>query len=200
MSYMLDSVEGLSMALAENYDHLLKEEPEFVAGDVYCSRCGDYRRVNVYWDLPGGNHPGPGGARAANMSTEQLAIALVDDMVPTLLRADCVQCESQFAIVLYRRFHDAAVVVLPSQGVGVSVLGISDGVAYYLDQAGRSHHAGANSAAITMMRSAVEWILEESGYNQPMLGPKLAALESDFALRERSKMGAGNRYRVSEDS
>jgi hypothetical protein len=50
------------------------------------------------------------------------------------------------------------------------------GVAFYLDQAARCHSVGANSAAITMFRSALEWLLLDQGFTEPMLGPKRKAL------------------------
>ena len=35
----------------------------------------------------------------------------------------------------------------------------------------------ANSAAVTMFRSALEWLLEQQGFGAKMLGPKLAELD-----------------------
>ena len=51
------------------------------------------------------------------------------------------------------------------------------GVAYYLDQAARAHSVGADTAAITMFRSAAEWLLEDQGFKKKMLGPKLQQLQ-----------------------
>jgi hypothetical protein len=64
---------------------------------------------------------------------------------------------------------------------GIASANTPEGVAFYLDQAARCHNISANSAAITMFRSALEWLLEDGGFTEKMIGPKLAALDKAIA-------------------
>ncbi len=70
--------------------------------------------------------------------------------------------------------------ILPAHldGSSISTPNTPEGIAYYLGQAALCHYIGANSAAVTMFRSAAEWLLEDQGFKSRMLGPKLAALDA----------------------
>lgn len=53
-------------------------------------------------------------------------------------------------------------------------------VKYYIDQAFRAKSVNALSAAMSMYRSALEWLLYEQGYQSGMLGAKISSLEKDI--------------------
>jgi len=61
------------------------------------------------------------------------------------------------------------------------------GVAYYLDQAQRAHSVGANSAAVTMFRGALEHLLFQQGFKDGMCGKKLSDLEKTIAAKTAPK-------------
>jgi len=109
----------------------------------------------------------------------------------TLVVADleCLQCGAGFVAVWYalgdNSGDEGRLAVLPRFGRGgVSMPATPDGVAYYLTQASLSQSVGALSAAVGMYRAAVEQILLDQGYTRPMLGPKLADLETDIQARK----------------
>ena len=60
-------------------------------------------------------------------------------------------------------------IVLPNRTGGLAMPNTPEGVAFYLDQAAKSHSVGANSAAIAMYRGALEHLLFQQGYKTGML-------------------------------
>jgi len=89
----------------------------------------------------------------------------------------CGQCDTTFTAVAYDGPSGPALAVLPSTNGGLTTPHTPPGVAYYLDQAQRSHSIGANSAAVAMFRGALEHLLFEQGFKDGMCGKKLADLE-----------------------
>jgi hypothetical protein len=144
---------------------------------LYCSsaECGGFRRAMLDFE---GAVPA-NGLKEAFEQGGLTAEVLLDTITPALFTLSCLQCDAEYTVVIYRRDKKPSLIILPSMGRGIGSPHTPAGVAYYLDQAARSHSSGANTAAIGMFRSAVEWILEEHGYSQRMLGPKLQALEND---------------------
>lgn len=96
---------------------------------------------------------------------------------PTLMMYQCVQCQSQFAAVVYRGANGEDVAVLPEVSGGLATKNTPTAVRYYLDQAARCHSVSARSACIAMFRAALEHVLEEQGFDARMCGLKLAQLE-----------------------
>ena len=150
----------------------------FVAGSIYCGQCRGLRRVrisgSVWFDLKGLVYPGIGLS---------LKVRFLTTPVPALFRYACIQCDAAWSVLVYPAQGDLRLALLPVHfGVGgIASANTPEGVAYCLDQAARCHSISANSAAMTMFRSALEWVLEEQGFKDRMLGPKLAALDQAIA-------------------
>jgi hypothetical protein len=100
--------------------------------------------------------------------------------LPAVFKLQCVQCDAGFTTIVYKGPHGRMVATLPEHAGGISSKHAPPGVAYYLDQAARAHSVGADTAAITMFRSAAEWLLYEQGYDAGMLGTKVQKLEVDI--------------------
>ncbi len=132
------------------------------------------RRTMLDYDGP---VPVPGLVEAFEMNGVTTEV-LLRSLVPALFTLVCMECDAKYTAVLYEQHSEPSLVIIPSEGRGLSTRCTPESVSYYLDQAARAHSIGANSAAIAMFRSALEWILEDQGYQQPMLGPKLLALQS----------------------
>jgi len=169
--FALDTVEGLSEAIqasgmlnsGRNVEIAMKP---FVSGALYCGRCRGLRRVRIsssaLFDLTGSFYNG------INLTFK---VGPVTTPVPALFIYSCIQCDAMWSVLVYPGIDGIRIALLP---VHFSVGGIASehtpaGVAFYLDQAGRCHYIGANSAAIAMFRSALEWILEECGFAEKML-------------------------------
>lgn len=105
-------------------------------------------------------------------------------MSPTLVLLHCVQCDTLFTVIIYKHEVDEVleeeVAVFPSKHGGLRTAHTPEAVAYYLDQADRCESVSARSAAVGMYRVALEQMLVLAGYNEPMLGKKIAALEEDL--------------------
>jgi hypothetical protein len=180
MAETLDWLPQFAIALFENRTKLFAEPKGsnlVTVDNLYCSskQCGGVRRAMIDYE---GSVPVEGlldRLKENGLKPE----TLVDAITPALFSLSCMQCDAEYSAVIYRRDGTASLVILPSSGRGISSPHTPPGVAYYLDQAARSHSAGANTAAIAMFRTALEWILEGHGYKQRMLGPKLTALDID---------------------
>jgi hypothetical protein len=127
------------------------------AGTLHCPKCGDSRRVHMTVFLK----PNPGAS---------------DPPMLTMLK--CVQCDTSFTAVLYQGPEGKSLAVLPSTYGGLTTPHTPAGVAYYLDQAQRAKAVGANSAAVTMFRGALEHLLFDQGFKNGMCGKKLSDLEA----------------------
>lgn len=68
--------------------------------------------------------------------------------------------------------------------------------AFYLDQAARCHSVGAHSAAVTMFRSALEWLLEDQGFAERNARAETGSPIQGHRQRYRSRMGFGIGPRV----
>jgi hypothetical protein len=183
--FALDTVDGLRAAIQQNgglfqkYGNLGGPNSDltistFVSGSIYCGRCKGDRRVRIYtstfFDTQSGHYPGFG---------QRLQISIFSTPLPALFRYVCIQCDAAWSALVYPSQDEIRLALLPAHfgAGGIASENTPQGVAYYLDQAARCHYISANSAAITMLRSALEWLLEEQGYTERMLGPKLAALD-----------------------
>ena len=135
-------------------------------GQLHCPKCGDVRRMDAILRY--------------NFDREM-------DTGPALATLHCVQCDTSFTALLYQGPAGLALAVLPSTYGGLTTPHTPVGVAYYLDQAQRAHSVGANSAAITMFRGALEHLLFEQGFKDGMCGKKLADLEKAIAAKTAPK-------------
>ncbi len=126
-------------------------------GELHCPTCGDIRRMDV----------------SVKYKPNEYKIE-----PPVLVVMTCVQCDTGFTGLIYDGPEGMSLAVLPSTFGGLTTPHTPVGVAYYLDQAQRSQSVGANSAAVTMFRGALEHLLFDQGFTKGMCGQKLAALEA----------------------
>ena len=121
--------------------------------------------------------PKCGGPRRMDMGLLYRA-SPYDARPPVLAALGCGECDTVFTAVIYPGPEGPNLVVLPSTKGGLTTPHTPSGVAYYLDQAHRAHSIGANSAAVTMFRGALEHLLFEQGFKEGMCGKKLNDLEA----------------------
>lgn len=134
---------------------------------TYCPSCNAVRRMSI--DLIGGVH-------FDGRSSKPIVLA---DGKPSTVVLTCVQCHERIVVVVYLGPTGRDLVALPSTYGGVTTPNSPATVGYYLDQAQRSHSAGALSAAVAMYRAALEQLLYEQGYQSGMLKAKIDALVNE---------------------
>lgn len=137
-------------------------------GSLHCPTCGGTRKMDmdVKYRVPTlGTPPSP----------------------PALATLQCGECSTTFTAVLYSGPSGPSLAVLPSTSGGLTTPHTPIGVGYYLDQAQRSHSVGANSAAVTMFRGALEHVLFDQGFKDGMCGKKLRELEAAIAAGKAPK-------------
>lgn len=167
----LHELDSFLEVLWKHHDSLRSVTGRVRDGTLYCPTCGEPRRMEVRWlyghrdalrdDL---ELPGAGPTYAAQV-------------VPSLLRLSCVQCEGLFTALLYPGSSGPMLSIFPQQVGGLRTPSTPDAVAYYLDQAQRAHSAGALSAAVAMYRGALEQLLFHQGFRKGMLKAKIDELE-----------------------
>jgi len=177
--FALDTVEGLAAAIgASGIARDQGNVNSFVSGSIYCGRCSGLRRVKISSDalFDGGGKCYTGIAQAINVQS-------LSTPAPALFRYYCVQCDAVWSVIVYPTQKGMRLAALPMHfgAGGIASPNAPEGVAFYLDQAAKCHYIGANSGAITMFRSALEWLLEDRGFTERRLGPKLAALDKVIA-------------------
>jgi nicotinamide mononucleotide (NMN) deamidase PncC len=161
----LTTVEGLQEGLAAT----TAVGPGLRAGTpdgTFCNGCGAVRRMHI--------------RALKGMPTRHLGVietTFTEDNVPQAYDLTCVQCASHLVVTVYNGPDGLEAVALPSTYGGLSTPNTPKPVAYYLDQAQRSHAVGAASAAIAMYRAALEQLLYHEGFTSGMLAAKIAALE-----------------------
>jgi hypothetical protein len=182
--FALDTVDGLAAAISSSKVVSVFESTtdipmnSFVSGSLYCGRCRGHRRVRIsssaLFDTQRRYFTAFGGA---------FKVGFVSTPVPVLFLYDCIQCDAAWSVLVYPSLDDLRMALLPAHfgAGGIATTNAPVGVAYYLDQAARCHYISANSAAITMFRSALEWLLEDQGFTERMIGPKLIALDKAIA-------------------
>jgi hypothetical protein len=99
------------------------------------------------------------------------------DPGPAMFLYECGECDARYLAVIYRSARGARLAIFPESGGGLATDHTPAAVAFYLDEAHKSQSAGANSAAVTMYRAAIEHVLFEQGYTKRTLGAKVKQLE-----------------------
>ena len=182
---LLLALEDVAQSLLDNYWAVAKRQP-FNMGEIYCSKCGGDRKMTactLYCDetaLRPAGPPLPPDIQAQMETSHPVDRSILESLSPSMFLLRCVQCDSDFTVVIYAGDAGPRLAILPSVQGGLSTPNTPDGVRYYLDQAARSHAIGANSASIAMFRAALDFLLFHQGYKERMLGPKLKKLESDI--------------------
>lgn len=143
---------------------------EDMKGTLFCALCAADRTHKVLahylrWETIQG-YPG-------HMSKISIAAGV----------ANCLQCGHITSILTSKAAVGEKSAVLGFVDGGISTPATPDKVKYFLDQATKAGSAGAYSAALTMIASALETVLSDAGYKMPMLGAKIGALLKDLESR-----------------
>jgi len=178
---MLDDLVEFTKVLENNFRDVIRPVM-FEAGNLYCPRCSQPRRMKImclhYSNALRGHCVAVTESREV-LVLNKIAPLPVEKIPTSLFDCKCVQCDATFALLVY--FGAGAtprLAILPAISGGLATAHTPDSVAYYLDQASSAHSLSANSAAMTMFRAALEALLDEQGFTTRMLGPKLNDLES----------------------
>jgi hypothetical protein len=166
----LDTLEGLTAAVGENVWQV-GQSRVFEGGRMHCPTCGESRRMHVNPLFV------PHKLRNDGIQGRQRDVD-TSEMLPSLFIFQCVECKGDFTAVVYPGPQGHGLAVFPTVPGGLATARTVPAVAYYLDQASRSHSTGANSAAVAMYRAALEHLLFEQGFTKGMLAEKIKAMES----------------------
>lgn len=107
--------------------------------------------------------------------------------LPYVFKTKCLQCEHEAVLVIYQGAEQMEMAVLHDTYGGCVTTHTPNEVKYYIDQAFRARSVGAMSAAMTMYRSALEWIMYDQGYTNGMLGKKISELQNDITAGKAPK-------------
>lgn len=173
---MLDDLSRIEEVLRKHAYLLRGQSSEsFTTPEMHCVKCGAARRMVIQ---------GRYSALQEN-SNETITMYLkskgIGGVIPALLDYTCVQCVTRYTVLIYQGPTGPALAVLPTVLGGLTTPNTPERVAYYLDQAHKSHCVGANSAAVAMFRAALDHLLFEQGYKKGMTGEKVTALEKGIA-------------------
>lgn len=102
----------------------------------------------------------------------------------TLIKLICKQCKAQQWLVIYKSSHGMDIAFLSEYITSIATKNTPYAVSFYLEQAHKAKNAGANSAAVTMYRAALEQLLYDKGYIEGMLGKKVGDLINDINSRQ----------------
>ena len=137
-------------------------------GSIYCSECGDRRRVRICVLYP------------RDVPKPPTKTALLESLTPSLYRLECLQCSTEFTSLIYRGCNGSSLAVFLNRYGGPRTPHTPKDIAFYLDQAHRAQTAGANSAALAMYRGALEHLLFEHGYRSGVLAGKIEQFMEDI--------------------
>ena len=142
-------------------------------GSLHCPGCSDERRMFIRETYVAYRafYPAPrdgGMIHKAELHTGCLHAVFI-------LR--CAQCDTTFTAVMYHGPSGHTLCLLPSTHGGLATPHSPESVKFYCDQASRAAAVGAYTAALAMLRPAVDVVLELHGYTRKWLGDKLADLE-----------------------
>ena len=141
--------------------------------DLFCPKCGAVRRCEL-------KHLSFSNSRTY---FEKLVSKGVPDKIkfynlPVIYESTCLQCTSKTLLIVYQGPKSLELAVLHDTYGGCVTANTPEEVKYYIDQAYRARSVGALSAAMSMYRSALEWVLFQQGFKKGMLGQKISDLEN----------------------
>jgi hypothetical protein len=170
---MLNDQKDFLEVLKHNVSMFTEREKVIRAGDMYCPKCGEPRRMDIKLLYL----PGPRGTAPSYLARNGRAS---DRIIPSLYNLACVQCDAKFTALLYPGPSGPDLAMFPGVLGGISTPHTPEGVAFYLDQAYRAESVGARSAAMAMYRGALEHLLFQQGYKTGMLKAKIDQLLKDI--------------------
>lgn len=170
----LDTPEGLLAELRKNF----QQQRWISEGKLFCPSCCAPRRVQLFRALLTANAVSFTGRE--DISANWKSPESLEEFVPSLLVAGCLQCTKGIDILLHKGPEERPnILLLPRFFGGAGSAEAPESVSFYLDQAYRAHAIGANSAAVAMYRSALDQLLYQQGFaTERELGRKIEALKS----------------------
>lgn len=200
-TYRVDSLDDLVAYLRDGHPQT-PQSPRRVT-TALCPTCRTHRRVTVTGLYKSGDLGIPIATRSYLSGTQRFsggiplgdsqkrpsstsrgfnyAAELLPQMTPSLWLFKCNECDALLTALVHAGPREPELAVFCNRLGGLKTEHTPEAVAYYLDQASRAQSVGALSAAVVMYRAALEHLLLGEGYNQPMCGPKVNAVESDRA-------------------
>lgn len=186
---MLDNLSDFEIAVKNHVTKCTYEDCNVLMNttgedDIFCPspKCAGIRKVK-YKFLSTGNMlimPNDNGGIILR-HLHPPCVASTDEIIfknlPWLIQTECLQCSSKANIIIFEGPCGVELTVLHSVYGGCVTQHTPEPVKFYIDQAYRASLAGANSAAMAMYRSALEWILHHQGFTEGMLGRKTKDLE-----------------------
>lgn len=184
---MIDSLEGLKKLIyridrttysADN-KRIKIQLLDAKTGYMYCPTCGDNRKMSIEilyrrFDQTIIDQLGLEILQRNRKDYEEEYLKSFDiRLCPSLYKYVCLQCNSTFTSIIYSSPNGQELAIFPSS---LSTPNTPSSVAYYLDQASKSHSVGANSAAMAMYRATLEHLLFQQGFIDGMLGQKINML------------------------
>lgn len=164
----LDDLKNYDSAVEKHAGSLLADQP-VILGEMFCTHCGSERRMRATILYPKG---------PVRMGMSLYEPPSLLNYRCTLCSLACVQCDTEYSVARHVGQNGPELVILSSTFGGLATPRTPPSVAYYLDQAHKSHSVGANSAAMAMFRAALEQLLYEQGFTAGMLNQKIQALEA----------------------
>jgi hypothetical protein len=164
----LDDLYDLATMVKDHWSYL--EESE-VRGQMYCPTCGEKRRMEVQALYTDSN----------SLVPAKVGLAVFDNIIPLLLRFECVQCSGTFSALAHKESSGVVLAIFPEGRGTLATPHTPRSVAYYLDQVQKCWSVGAYSAAVSMYRVALDHLLFGENYTEGMVGEKLGKLEKDIA-------------------
>ena len=169
---MLDDLEDLGWMLRKEFVQIYQGHA--ILDGMYCPECDGDRRMHVGLVYQAN---GAGTNVLAHASNIEAIRAELNKAAPILFVYVCVQCEAIFNVLIYSKADGPELAIFPEGRGSLATPNTPGPVRYYLDQVQRCWSVGANSAAISMYRVALDHLLFGEGFEKGMVGAKLGNLQ-----------------------
>ena len=149
--------------------------------DLFCPKCGAVRRCqleHLTFTNYSSSYINPELSECFRLIDEDVPDSVKFDSLPAIYESTCLQCTSKTLLIVYQGPTSLELAVLHDTYGGYVTANTPEEVKYYIDQAYRARSVGALSAAMSMYRSALEWVLFQQGFTKGMLGQKISDLEN----------------------
>lgn len=187
---MIESLDGFVGYIKKNRYYLDTENNHayYVKDqDIHCLKCkGDRRHTirTIYSPIDSkkiqqSEQIKPTSILSAGSNIPEIKIS-AESLCPSMFELKCIQCDSFITVLICNFNGNPEILSIPSSIIDVGTPNTKLEVAFYLEQAYKCQMSGANSAAVTMYRAALEMLLFCEGYTNGMLGTKIAELKKQI--------------------
>lgn len=196
---MVDNLSGFLDSISNNGRHIVSAgAPEYSASatsenvnmtqvmsfhdftdELFCPKCGAARRCKLeHLQFFDPHHSSNYFSSFRKLLKKDAPDEFEFDSLPVIYESTCLQCTSKTLLIVYQGPTSLELAVLHDTYGGCVTANTPEEVKYYIDQAYRARSVGALSAAMSMYRSALEWVLFQQGFTKGMLGQKISDLEN----------------------